>query len=102
VPFSCSRWASHESANHSSANSRIVASLKLGTPSRNAAWSVRVKDVNVFELTPGLADALSVSLDASYLEYFTADCSGTSTKEAERRLQPSRRGSVISQGYSTR
>ncbi len=47
---------------------------------------MRVKDVNVFELTPGLADALSASLDASYLEYFTADCSGTSTKEAERRI----------------
>jgi hypothetical protein len=48
--------------------------------------SVRVKDVNAFELTPGLADALSASLDASYLEYITADCSGASTKEAERRI----------------
>src|ERR1039458_2456154 len=48
--------------------------------------SVRVKDVNVFELTHGLADALSASLDSSYLEYITADCSGTSTKEAERRI----------------
>ena len=46
--------------------------------------SMRVKDLNVFELTPGLADALSASLDAAYLEYFTADCSGTSTKEAEK------------------
>ncbi len=48
--------------------------------------SVRVKDLNRFELTPGLADALSASLDASYLEYFTAACSGRSTKEAERRI----------------
>jgi hypothetical protein len=48
--------------------------------------SMRVKDINVFELTPGLADALSASLDASYLEYITAACSGASTKEAERRI----------------
>jgi|GEM_PF-901822 hypothetical protein len=48
--------------------------------------SVRTKDLSVFELTPGLADALSASLDAAYLEYFTADCSGASTKEAERRI----------------
>src|ERR1039458_2780547 len=48
--------------------------------------SMRVKDINVFELTPGLADALSASLDSSYLEYITADCSGMSTKEAERRI----------------
>jgi hypothetical protein len=46
--------------------------------------SVRTKDLSVFELTPGLADALSASLDAAYLEYFSAACSGTSTKEAER------------------
>lgn len=45
-----------------------------------------VKDLNVFELTPGLADALASSLDSSYLEYITADCSGTSTKEGERRI----------------
>jgi len=48
--------------------------------------SMRVKDVNIFELTPGLADALSGTLDSSYLEYFTAACSGGSTKEAERRI----------------
>jgi hypothetical protein len=48
--------------------------------------SVRVKDLNVFELTAGLADALSASLDAAYLEYFAADGSGLSTKEAERRI----------------
>jgi hypothetical protein len=48
--------------------------------------SVRTKDLSVFELTPGVADALSASLDAAYLEYFTADCSGTSTKGAEARI----------------
>ena len=57
-----------------------------------------MKDVNVFELTPALADALSASLDSSYLEYITADYSGTSTKEAERRI------AAISEGkrYLTR
>jgi hypothetical protein len=54
--------------------------------SKGKVASVRVKDVNVFELTPGLADALSASLDSSYLEYITADCSGRSTEEAERRI----------------
>jgi SEC-C motif len=53
-----------------------------GAPKGEVA-SMRVKDANVFELTPGLADALSASLDASYLEYFAAACSGRSTKEAE-------------------
>ena len=48
--------------------------------------SMRVKDMNIFELTPGLAGALAESLDSSYLEYFTAACSGRSTKEAERRI----------------
>jgi SEC-C motif len=48
--------------------------------------TMRVKDVNAFQLTPGLADALSASLDASYLEYITAACSGRSTKEAEMRI----------------
>jgi len=37
-------------------------------------------------LTPGLADALSASLDPSYLEYFTASCSGRSTEKAEKRI----------------
>ena len=46
--------------------------------------NMRVKDLNVFELTPGLADALSASLDAAYQEYFIADCSSRSTKEAAR------------------
>jgi len=45
-----------------------------------------VKDLNVFELTPGLADALAASLNPSYLEYFRANCSGRSTKEAEGRV----------------
>jgi hypothetical protein len=56
--------------------------------SKGKVASVRVKDVNAFQLTPGLADALTASLDPSYREYFTADCSGTSTKEAERRIAP--------------
>lgn len=56
-----------------------------GTPKLEVA-SVRVKDVKDVELTPGLAEAFTASLDASYLEYFTAACSGGSTKEAERRI----------------
>jgi len=47
---------------------------------------MRVKDINVFELTPGLANALAASQDASYKEYFRADVLGTSTKEAERQI----------------
>jgi SEC-C motif len=47
---------------------------------------MRAKDLNVFELTPGLADALTASLDTSYMEYLAAACSGRSTKEAERRI----------------
>ncbi len=56
-----------------------------GTPKLEVA-SVRVKDVKDVELTPGLAEAFTASLDASYLEYFTAACSGMSTREAERRI----------------
>jgi hypothetical protein len=56
-----------------------------GTPQFEVA-SVRVKDVKDVELTPGLADAFTASLDASYLEYFAAACSGLSTKEAERQI----------------
>ena len=56
-----------------------------GTPQLEVA-SVRAKDVKDVELTPGLAEAFTASLDASYLEYFTAACSGRSTKEAERRI----------------
>jgi hypothetical protein len=54
-----------------------------GTPKLEVA-SVRVKDLSDFQLTPGLADALTASLDASYREYFVAACSGSSTKEAKR------------------
>jgi hypothetical protein len=56
-----------------------------GTPQLEVA-SVRAKDVKDVELTPGLADAFTASLDASYLEYFTAACTGRSTKEAERQI----------------
>jgi hypothetical protein len=56
-----------------------------GAPKLEVA-SVRVKDLSDFQLTPGLADALTASLDASYREYFVAACSGMSTKEAERQI----------------
>jgi SEC-C motif len=46
--------------------------------------TVRVKDIGSLELTPGLANALSASLDGSYHQYFIAGVSGVSTKEAER------------------
>jgi hypothetical protein len=48
--------------------------------------TMRVKDINSFELTPGLANALSASLDGSYQQYFIATVSGESTKDAERRI----------------
>ncbi len=47
---------------------------------------VRTKDMVFFELTPGLSEALTASLDNSYVEYFTAASSGRSTKECERRI----------------
>jgi hypothetical protein len=47
---------------------------------------MRVKDVKVFELTPGLADALGATLDGAYKQYFMDDCLGKSTKEAESRI----------------
>ena len=56
-----------------------------GTPQLEVA-SVRVKDLSDFQLTPGLADALTASLDASYRGYFAAAYSGWSTKEAKRRI----------------
>jgi hypothetical protein len=56
-----------------------------GTPQLEVA-SLRVKDLSDFQLTPGLAEALTASLDVSYREYFAAACSGRSTKEAERRI----------------
>ena len=48
--------------------------------------SMRASDMGVFELTPGLGDALTASLNSSYLEYFRAACSGKSTEDAERRV----------------
>jgi hypothetical protein len=42
-----------------------------GAPKGEVA-SVRLKDIKDVELTPGLAEALTASLDASYLEYFSA------------------------------
>ena len=39
--------------------------------SKGKVVSVRVKDVKNIELAPGLADALTASLDGSYLEYLT-------------------------------
>ena len=42
--------------------------------------------MKIFESTPGLADALADSLDPAYLEYFIADSSGRSTKEAESQI----------------
>jgi hypothetical protein len=48
--------------------------------------SMRASDIGVFELTPGLGDALTASLDASYLEYLRAAWSGRSTEEAGRRI----------------
>jgi len=56
-----------------------------GAPKHEVA-SVRVKDLSDFQLTPGLAEALTAYLDASYREYFAAACSGSSTKEAEARI----------------
>jgi hypothetical protein len=70
---------------------KIVRGIQFSEPegtmsSKGKVASVRVKDVNAFQLTPGLADALSASLDSSYLEYITAACSGASTREAESRI----------------
>jgi len=56
-----------------------------GTPQLEVA-SVRVKDLSDFQLTPGLAEALTASLDASYREYFVAACSGSCTREAKKRI----------------
>jgi hypothetical protein len=44
------------------------------------------EDVKDVELTRGLAEAFTASLDASYLEFYAAACSGMSTKEAKRRI----------------
>jgi len=45
-----------------------------------------VKDVKDVELTPGLAEAFTASLDSAYVEYFTAACSGRNTQDAEKRI----------------
>lgn len=37
-----------------------------------------------FQLTPGVANALSASLNGSYQQYFISTVRGASTKEAER------------------
>jgi hypothetical protein len=44
------------------------------------------EDVKDVELTRGLAEAFTASLDASYFQYFAAACSGMSTKEAEKQI----------------
>jgi hypothetical protein len=64
--------------------------------------SMRASDIGVFELTPGLGDALTASLDASYMEYIAAGCSRKAQRKLEDGLQPYRRTSVISLGYLTR
>ena len=56
-----------------------------GAPQLEVA-SVRVKDIKDVELTPGLAEAFTASLDSAYVEYFTAACSGSGTTEAKRRI----------------
>ena len=56
-----------------------------GAPRSDVA-SVPVENLESFELTSGLADTLTASLDASYLEYFTAAISGRGLKEAEQRI----------------
>jgi hypothetical protein len=52
-----------------------------GTPA-----SLRPKDIKDFELTPGLAEVLQASLDASYVEYWVATNAGRSKEEIERRI----------------
>jgi len=67
----------------------VLLNLKKMYPERTPQLevaSLRVKDLSDFQLTPGLAEALTASLDNSYREYFAAACSGRSTKEAERRI----------------
>jgi hypothetical protein len=66
-----------------------------GAP-KGEVTSVRLKDIKDVELTPGLAEALTASLDASYLEYFSAAGSGMSTKEAERRIAAIPEGEALS------
>lgn len=56
-----------------------------GAP-KGAEAIMRTKDLTDFALTPGLAGALTNSLDPVYMEYFTAAGSGRSTREAESRI----------------
>jgi SEC-C motif len=56
-----------------------------GSP-KGIVANVRTKDLRYFELTPGLAEALQASLDASYVDYWSAASSKRSTKECERRI----------------
>jgi hypothetical protein len=56
-----------------------------GAPESTVA-TLRTKDLKDFELTPGLAEALTQSLDPGYLEYFTAAFTKGSTKDVERRI----------------
>ena len=48
--------------------------------------TIRTKDLKVFELTPGLSEALSATLDSAYTDYFVALMTGRHTKEAETRI----------------
>lgn len=57
-----------------------------GAPPERVLVTLRTKDVADFELTPGLAEALTQSLDASYLQYHAAADTGTSTKDSEGRI----------------
>jgi hypothetical protein len=47
---------------------------------------VRTKDLKSLEWTPGLSGALARSLDASYLEYWSAGYSGPGKEETRRRI----------------
>jgi hypothetical protein len=47
---------------------------------------VRTKDLKFLEWTPGLAEVLAKSLDASYLEYWSAGHSGRGKEEIQRRI----------------
>ena len=67
----------------------VLLNLKKMYPERTPQLevaSLRVKDLSDFQLTPGLAEALTASLDDSYREYYAAACSGRNTQEAERHI----------------
>jgi hypothetical protein len=48
--------------------------------------NLRPKDIKCLEWTPGLSEALARSLDASYLEYWSAVCLGKGKQEIRRRI----------------